>query len=132
MRITTTDESSDSKELILLGEDPSMGGNEVIAQALVQEVVRTTDVNSSTSGQQPGWNVVVSGIDVLFSGESNWDKDTATLRLPQALVQQQAVFGVPIDWPINAGQLIEFRAICEGAECSLDAGPPRYLHLRSP
>jgi hypothetical protein len=132
MRITTTDESSDSKQLILLGEDPSMGSNEVIAQALVQEVVRTTDVNSSTSGQQPGWNVVLSGIDVLFSGESNWDKDTATLRLPQALVQQQAVFGVPIDWPINAGQLIEFRAICEGAECSLDAGPPRYLHLRSP
>ena len=108
-----------------------MGANEVIAHGLVREVVRTTDVSPTTTSQQPGWNIIVDGIDPLFSGETNCCQDRVSLRLPQALVDQQAVFGVPIDWPINPGQLIEFRAICSETECSLDAGPPMYLHLRS-
>ena len=131
IRATTADGRSDSKQLVLHGEEPSMGADEVIADGLVREVVRTADVSPNTAGQQPGWNIVVDGVDLLFSGETNCCQDRVTLRLPEALVEQQAVFGVPIDWPINPGQLIEFRAICSETECSLDAGPPMYLHLRS-
>jgi hypothetical protein len=131
IQATTTDGRSDSKQLILQGQEPSMGANEVIAHASVREVVRTTDVSPTTAGEQPGWNIVVDGVDVLFSGETNCCQDSMTLRIPQGLVEQQAVFGVPIDWPINPGQLVEFRAICSDVDCNLDAGPPMYLHLRS-
>jgi hypothetical protein len=131
LRATTTDGRSESKQLILLGQEPSPGTNEVIAQAFVREVVRTSDVNSTAGGEQPGWNIVVDRVDVLFSGKTNCCQNTLTLRIPQALVEQQVVFGVAIDWPINPGQLVEFRAICTDADCTLDAGPPMYLHLRS-
>jgi hypothetical protein len=54
-----------------------------------------------------------------------------TLQIPQDLVEGQDVFGVVIDWPINSGQLIEFRAICADSKCILDAPPPMYLRLLS-
>jgi hypothetical protein len=131
IQATTTDGRSDSKQLVLWGQEPTPGADQVIAHGLVREVVRTTDVSPTTASQQPGWNVVVDGVDVLFSGETNCCQDRVTLHIPQALIEQQAVFGVPIDWPINAGQLIEFRAICSATDCSLDVGPPMYLHLCS-
>jgi hypothetical protein len=131
LRVTTADGSSESKELVLFGGEPSLGSAEVVAQGLVQQVDRSTDVDSTAAGQQAGWEIVVTGIDVLFSGDANWSEDTATLQLPQALVQQQRALGISIDWPINQGQPVEFRAICEETRCSLDAGPGMYLRLRS-
>jgi hypothetical protein len=131
LRIATTDGTSESKQLILHGAEPSLGSNEVIAQAVVRNVVRTADVDSDAGGQQAGWNIVVDGINVLFSGETSCCQASMTLRVPEDLVEKQAVFGVPIDWPINSGQGVEFRAICTASSCRLDAGPPMYLRVRS-
>jgi hypothetical protein len=131
LRVTTADGGSESKQLILQVGEPSLRGDEVIAQAVVRNVVQSADVDSETTGDQPGWNIVIDGVDVLFSGSTSCCETPLTLRVLQALVEQQAVFGVPIDWPINSGQLVEFRAICTGSSCSLDAGPPMYLRLRS-
>jgi hypothetical protein len=131
LRVTTTDGASESRQLVLHGGEPSLGSGQVVAQAVVRNVVRTADVDPETGGQQAGWNIVVDGIDVLFSGDTSCCQANLTLRVPEALVENQAVFGVPIDWPINSGQGVEFRAICTASSCKLDAGPPMYLRLRS-
>jgi hypothetical protein len=132
IRVTTTGGSTVSRELVLYGGEPSsMSTDEVIAQGRVRDVAWASDVSPTTADEQPGWNIVVDGLSVLFSGPGSCCADVMTLGVPQALVDQQGVFGVPIDWPINAGQLVEFRAICSGSSCRLDAGPPMYLRLRS-
>jgi hypothetical protein len=131
LRVTTADGRSDSRQLILVSEEPSLDTDEVIAQGSVREVVRTSDVNTDVGGDQPGYLIVIEGLNVLFSEASNCCQNVVTLRVAQGLIDQQSVFGVPIDWPINQGQRVEFRAACTGANCSLDAGPPKYLKLRS-
>jgi hypothetical protein len=131
LEVTTTDGDTLSKEIVLQGEEPTLGADEVIAQGSVRSVARTSDVNSGTGGAQPGWKIVVDAVDVLFEGDGNCCQTSLTLGIPQALVEQQAVYEVTIDWPINPGQLVEFRAICSESECSLDAGPLMYLRLRS-
>jgi len=131
LEVTTTDGDSKSKEIVLQGEEPVLGTDEVIAQGSVRSVDRTPDINSGTPGAQPGWKIVVDAVDVLFEGDGNCCQTSLTMRIPQALVEQQASYGVTIDWPINTGQLVEFRAMCSDSECSLDAGPLMYLRLRS-
>jgi hypothetical protein len=125
LNATATDGSTDSRELTLWGEEPFMGENDVIAHAGVREIV------STKIGEEPGWNLVLDGVDKLFSGDTNCCGSTVTIQISQAMVDQQAESGVPIDWPINAGQLVEFRAMCTDNTCRLDAGPPNYLRLRS-
>jgi hypothetical protein len=53
------------------------------------------------------------------------------VKLPilQTLTEIQATG--PIDWPINPGQLIEFRATCVQAVCNLQTNLPFYVRLRS-
>jgi hypothetical protein len=131
MRVTASDGRTDSKQLILQGQDPTLGTDEVIVHGAVRDVVRANDVNSSAAGDQPGWSIIVEGTSVLYSGTTNCCENVLTLQIPQALIEQQAVFGVPIDWPLNPGQLVEFRAICPDNNCRLDSGPPMYLRLRS-
>jgi hypothetical protein len=122
---TAIDGSTDSRELILLGEEPGMGENEVIVHGRVREV------NSTKIGEEPGWNLIVEGVDVLYAGDTACCQASITLQFSQAMVEQQAESGVPIDWPINAGQLVEFRALCTENRCSLDGGSRSYLRLRS-
>jgi hypothetical protein len=126
LKVTFTDGSTDSKELILWGQDPGMDDNEVIAHARVREV------RAVTIGEEPGWNLILDGVDKLFEGDGDCCQASITLQILQAMVDQQDTSGVPIDWPINPGQLVEFRAVCTASSCSLDAGPPNYLRLRSP
>lgn len=131
MRATTADGRSESLTLTLEGVEPLMGTDEVIAQGVVRSVSRSSDINPTSPGQQPGWAIVVDGINVLFSGPGNCCAVAVTLRVTEALIDSQAIFGVPVDWPINSGQRVEFRAICSTSDCYLDAGPPLYLRLRS-
>jgi hypothetical protein len=131
LRATTADGRSDSREIVLLAQKPSLRANEVIVQGTVRDLLHTDDVSSDSPGNQPGWEIVVDGLDVLFPATSNCCQDSVTVQIPQALIDQPAVFGVPIDWPINPGQGVEFRAVCTDAECSLDSGPPMYLRLRT-
>ncbi len=37
----------------------------------------------------------------------------------------------PVDWPIKPGQLVEFRAACEGPVCVISPSMASYLFLRS-
>ncbi len=131
MRATTADGRSESLQLTLDGVEPFLGTDEVIAQGVVRSVSRSSDINPTSPGQQPGWGIVVDGINVLFSGPGNCCAVAVMLRVTEALIDGQAIFGVPIDWPINSGQRVEFRAICSASDCYLDAGPPLYLRLRS-
>jgi hypothetical protein len=125
LEATATDGSTDSRQLTLWGEELDLGNDEVIVHARVREV------NSTKIGEEPAWNLVLDGVDVLFAGDTACCQASITLQVSQAMVEQQAESGVPIDWPINAGQLVEFRARCTENSCSLSAGPPNYLRLRS-
>jgi hypothetical protein len=122
---TAVDGNNDSRELTLRAKDPEMGKDEVIVHGRVREV------SSTKVSEDPTWSLVVDGVDVLYSGDTSCCQASLTLQVSQAMVEQQAESGVPIDWPINAGQLVEFRAGCTDSTCKLTGGQSSYLHLRS-
>jgi hypothetical protein len=124
LRVNSTDGKSDSREIILRGEEPLMGSDEVIVHARVGDIV------STKIGEELGWNIIADGVDVLY-GDGGCCQATVTLQVPQAMLDQPGAYGVPIDWPVNVGQLIEFRAVCRDNLCSINSGPPMYLRLRS-
>jgi hypothetical protein len=125
----TSDGRSASKEFSVEATDPSLGPDEVIGQAIVKEVVRVTDLNPDVDGDQPGWNLMLDGLNPLFRGSGSSFQTNVTLEVPEVYVDQAS--GEPVDWPISASQLIEFRAGCVGATCTLESTLEHYLRLRS-
>ncbi len=110
--------------------DPGLATGEIIAQGIVNEVTRQADLDPITPGDQPGYRLIVDGIRTLFSASANWTQAVVTLRLPQEFLD---IAGDDlVHWPINPGQLVEFRAACEAATCTLQLTQNSYLYLRSP
>jgi hypothetical protein len=101
--------------------------NEAIAQAVVRGVERVADVDPILGGDQPGWLLTVDGVNPLFRGPGDCCQAALTLQVPQVYTTGTSA----VDWPISEGQLVEFRALCLNATCSLPQGTSFYLRLRS-
>lgn len=130
LRVVTFDNLEAYQYVSLLAGDPALVAGEIIAQGIVNEVTRQADLDPITSGEQPGYRLVIDGIRVLFSATPGWTQAVVTLRLPLEFLD----FGADglVHWPINPGQLVEFRAACETATCTLQLRRNSYLYLRSP
>lgn len=118
-----------TRQITVQAAEPSLSANEIIAQGVVRDVTRVDDVDSLNAGNQPGWNLLIDGVNTLFRGAGDCCQAAVTLQLPQALTDPAA--GKPVDWPISPSQLLEFRATCSGATCSLAQGTSFYVRLRS-
>ncbi|MCX7707439.1 MAG: hypothetical protein N2204_05480, partial [Anaerolineae bacterium] len=130
LRAVTYDNLEAYKYVSLLAGDPGLVAGEVIAQGVVNEVMRQADLDPVTTGDQPGYRLIVDGIRVLFSASPGWTQAVVTLRLPLQFLE---IGGDDlVHWPINPGQLVEFRAACEAGTCTLQLTQDSYLYLRSP
>ena len=120
---------TNEREIALMVGDPELRASEVIARGIVNDLIAAVDVDQTQPGDQPGYRLVIDGITPLFMGTSGWAQATVALGVPQSLIQSGQ--GDPVDWPINPGQQVEFRAACEGPECVLREASAAYLRLRS-
>lgn len=129
VRAVAGDGTSAQKEVTLQGSAPPMSANEVIAQAIVNNVTYVDDLDPYGAGNLQGWRLLLDGVNPLFKGSGDCCETTITLQITQA--QASGAYGSFIDWPINIGQLIEFRAFCTAGVCNLDTNRSFYLKLRS-
>jgi hypothetical protein len=127
IRAVARDGKSSTRSITLDVGQPTLRTNEVIAQAVVRGVDRVNDLDASQGGEQPGWLMTVDGVNPLFRGAGDCCQAALTLQIPQTYSNGS----FPVDWPISPGQLVEFRAACLNANCTLPQGTPFYLRLRS-
>lgn len=117
------------REVVLTAGDQDLMPDEVIAQAVVAGLAQAADVDPAQPGAQPGYNVQLNGINVLYKEQPGWNEANVTLGVPQELIDF-APFG-PVDWPVQVGKAVEFRATCDGPACFVSASTNSYLYLRS-
>lgn len=115
-------------EVVLMVE-PALAANEVVAQGVVSSLTHVADVSPGEGGEQAGYIVVIDGIHTLFSGMGDFNQANVTLRVQQAVIDLGESSGV--HWPVHSGQQVEFRATCDGADCSIDFTSDAYLFRRS-
>jgi len=125
LRANASDNRSATKQITLDGYEPSLGINEVVAQGIVNSVARVSEL----APNQPGRRLVIDGINPLFVGSGGFLSSVASLEMFDTQISRAP--GSPVDWPINPGQLVEFRAVCTNNICKLQHDPNYYLHLRS-
>lgn len=123
LRVIDRDGAESLRELTLVAATQELIPTEVIAQGVVNEIMRNTDPN------QPGYQVRIDGINPLFVGTPGWSQSVVTIRVPEALTTLN--YDGPVHWPLNPNQQVEFRAICEGNACVLQVSMNSYLFLRS-
>lgn len=129
LRVTDNAGQSVTRDLTLMGNIPTLSAAEVIAQGIVNNVSRVADIDTTQDGDQPGYSVMIDGINPLFTGTLGWLKTVVTLTVPEQLTTQGPAG--PVDWPLNSGQQVEFRAACDGTKCYLLESPGQYLRSRS-
>jgi len=129
MEITDTTGTTTIKEVILFAGILNLEDTEVIGQGIVDGVLRRTDVDPSEQGDQPGYDITVSGLRLLFVGAAGYDRSTITLRLPQSVIDLGETG--PVHWPVRPGQQVEFRVSCEANQCIVDYARDAYLYWRS-
>ncbi len=129
LRVIDSNGETILKELKLETGDPALMAQEIIAQGVVSEVQRQNDIDSAVEGDQPGYLVIVDGLRPLFLPPTVWSQAVVTLRVSQEWINSGDEG--PVDWPLNPGQLVEFRAWCNGAVCPLWQTNRSYLFLRS-
>ncbi len=130
LEITDTAGTATIKEIVLFGgTPPPLGNTEVIGQGIVNEVSRRTDISSSEQGDQPGYDITIDGLHLLFTGASGYSQSTMTLHLPQSIIDLGD--NGPVQWPVRSGQQVEFRVRCEGPDCFFDYANDAYLYWRS-
>lgn len=132
LRAVTADGTSRTKRVTLSVFNPDAPGlqpNEVIAQGIVNTVNTVLDIDPNTAGDQPGYHVTIDGVYPLFRGAGDCCQAALTLKVAQA--QAGDSMAEYVDWPVNAGQYIEFRGTCNGSDCAMPIDRPFYLKLRS-
>ncbi len=127
IRAITADNRSASKEIRVEAANPTLAADEVIAQGIVKEVTMVTDVDPGVVGEQPGWSVLVDGVNALFVGASGCCQTVVSLIVAED--QASELLSEVVNWPVNPGQLIEYRARCANNNCTLRND--FYLKLRS-
>jgi hypothetical protein len=128
LEITGQDGTGISDQIILVGEDPQLQTNEVVAQGVVNQVTQVADLDSTTLGDQPGYRLTIDGLRTLATNDASWSQVAVSLNVPLALAESGD--GGPVDWPISAQQPVEFRAVCQNQACSIVPGSRSYLYLR--
>jgi len=119
-----------TKRLTLSVLDPNSPGlqpTEVVAQGIVNSVSAIADADPVAAGNQPGFQVVIDGLNPLFKGTGECCQTVVNLKLTQKQIDNSTEI---VDWPINPGQFVEFRGVCTGNTCTLPVTKP-YLKLRS-
>ena len=110
---------------------PALSSSEVIAHGIVNEVVQLIDTDPNQAGDQPGYRLVIDGINALYAGATGWGQSAVSLAVPQADIPTSPNAVASVDWPITPGQQVEFRAFCTGANCALRTVEKSYLRWRS-
>jgi hypothetical protein len=106
--------------------------NEVIAQGIVSSVSEITDADPVAAGNQPGFQVVIDGLNPLFRGSGGCCQTVVNLKLTRAQTSAQTeAMAERVDWPVNPGQFVEFRGACNGNTCTMPVNRPFYSKLRS-
>lgn len=133
LKTITTDGRTLTREITLDATEQAIGPSDVIAQGVVNEVARAADIDPLTISDQPGYRVVIDGVNPL-AAYSGWSQTVVTLLVPEASADQALLDpagATKLNWPIGPTQLVEFRALCQGASCSLNVNAGGYLLLRS-
>jgi hypothetical protein len=110
---------------------PALSDQEVIAHGIVNEVAQTIDTDVNEAGDQPGYRVVIDGINPLYTGTTGWGLSAVTLMVPDADIPSGPNADASVDWPVNPGQQVEFRAFCVSANCYVRTNEESYLRWRS-
>jgi hypothetical protein len=118
-----------SKILDLYEGQHELSAGEVIAQGVVEGVTFVEDLDAEP-GSLAGWRVVINGLNPLYVQSDGCCGSSVTMRVLQGEVS--GPLEDYIDWPIVAGQLVEFRAVCPNDSCQIDQSKPIfYLKKRS-
>jgi hypothetical protein len=120
---------TNEREIGLVVGNPELSGSEVIARGIGNDLIPAADVDPTQPDDQPGYRLVIDGITPLFVGTPGWAQAIVALGVPQSAIELGQAG--PVDWPIHPGQQVEFRAMCDGPNCILNAGQGSYLRLRS-
>ena len=131
LRVTDNANASIERSIKFAVGDPGLSGPEVIARGIVNEVASTIDTNPNVAGDQPGYRLVIDGINALYTGTAGWNPSVVTLMVLQSDIPSDLNAGSPVDWPIGSGQQVEFRAVCDGANCTVHTDQGSYLRWRS-
>jgi hypothetical protein len=129
LRTVASDGRTASRQIVLNLITTPLNASELIGQGIVNEVIMLPDLDGATPGDQPGWHLLVDGINPLFVGAGFAGQTVLTIEI--AVTQIGDEDAGPIDWPINPRQLVEFRALCADSTCTLPATSAFYLRLRS-
>ncbi len=129
LRAVAADKEEASQELTITVNPPGLSATEIIAHGLINDLTYQTDLLPDKPGDQAGWRLLVDGINPLFRGTGTCCQAVVTLAVLRQQTGSQG--GDRVDWPLNQGQQIEFRAFCQGNACSLIEGTAYYLRLRS-
>jgi hypothetical protein len=129
LEITDTSGDATVLEIILNAGEPILNPDEVIAQGIVNAVTRVNDVDPVEQGDQPGYNVTIDALRVLWAGMPAFNQANVTVGVSQVAINLGET--VPLHWPLRPGQQVEFRAGCAGASCRFDYNSEQYLLWRS-
>ena len=133
LRVIDESGANIERRLSLFVGVPVLSAQEVIAQGIVNEVVQLIDVDPNQAGDQPGYRLVIDGVDALYAGTA-WDQSAVSfvsLMVPQEDLPSSPNGFASVDWPVNPGQQVEFRAFCAGANCAVRANEKSYMRWRS-
>jgi len=131
LRVTDNSGESIERSITLFVGAPFLSAPEVIAHGIVNQVTSMIDTDPILAGDQQGYRLVIDGINALYTGKAGWGQSAVTLMVQQSDISSNSNAEAPVDWPINPGQQVEFRAPCEGANCYVRTDQGSYLHLRS-
>ena len=129
LEIMDTSGQVNIKEVVLMAGDPGLTSRDIIAQGVIGSISSQPDVNVAEPGEQPGYDIVIDGIRLLYAGTPGINLSRATVRLPQTAIDLGD--NGPVHWPMRPGQQVEFRAGCDGETCYFDYYADAYLYWRS-
>ena len=120
-------ESTQVYEVLLDAGDPGLDAQGVIAQATVGSVAAVADADPAEPGNQAGYRLLLKQVRPLWTGTPGWSHGEVSLDVAQWIIDLGQ--GRPLDWPVEAGDRVEFRAQCQGAACALSLAHDSYLYL---
>jgi hypothetical protein len=131
LRVTDNADGSIERYVSLIVGTPNLSAQDVIAHGIVNDVTQVIDTDSNQAGDQPGYRLVIEGINALYTGTAGWGQSAVILMVQQADIPSDPDAVTAVDWPLNLGQQVEFRAVCSGANCYVRTNERSYLHRRS-
>ena len=131
LRVVDNNDESIERQISITVSDPALAPAEVIARGVINNVARADDVDATMADDQAGYWLTVDGISPLFKGTDGWTQAVVKLGVPDSEISPPDSIEILVEWPIRPGQQVEFRAICNGADCMIDTGQGSYLLRRS-